>query len=185
MGYNKYARNHLIELAVENVRRAALTCQRCECVAPPGSSYCPMCGFDLIPHRDECIEAINALSQKLEGMPTLSNGMTEGHVFPTSGIYIYYHPYEKYKIGKGEKIVQRRIPTHQTSAPSLELLHVIETSDLDWCEKFLHERFRHRRIWSNHEYFDLAPEDLLWLFAIKVLEPPRNEVTQHSLLDLL
>jgi hypothetical protein len=110
--------------------------------------------------------------------------LKEGFIFPVTGIYIYHHPYEGYKIGKAE-IVPRRIAKHTCAAPSLTLLHVIETSDLDWCERFLHERYRHCRKYPNHEYFDLAIEDLHWLFSIKVLEPPRSEATQHSLLDLL
>lgn len=105
-------------------------------------------------------------------------------IFANFGIYIYYHPYEGYKIGKAENVI-RRMVKHECSAPSLELLHVIETSDLDWCERFLHQRYARQRIYSNHEYFNLHYFDLHWLLSVKVLDPPRTEAQQHSLLDLL
>lgn len=105
-------------------------------------------------------------------------------VFPNYGIYVYYHPYEGYKIGQAENVM-RRMSKHECSAPSSELLHVIETSDLDWCEGFLHGKFQRQRKFANHEYFDLSRYDLHWLFSIKVLERPKSIANQMSLLDLL
>ena len=110
----------------------------------------------------------------------------EDVIFPTTGIYIYYHPYEGYKIGQAENI-PRRMEKHYCSAPSAKLLHVIETSDLDWCERFIHNE-RHikpTRRRSNHEYFDLDGSHLLWLFSIDELNRPKSIGDQLSLLDLL
>lgn len=108
----------------------------------------------------------------------------EDVIFPSTGIYIYFHPYEGYKIGQAENI-SRRMDKHWCSAPAAKLLHVIETNDLDWCEKFIHDRFYRWRRHSNHEYFDLTSEHLAWLFGIEVLNKPKTLVDQHSLLDLL
>lgn len=106
--------------------------------------------------------------------------------FPSSGIYIYHHPYEGYKIGKAENVF-RRMVKHLCSAPASELLYVIESSDINWAERFIQSRYDHRRRHANHEYFDLTLDDLAWLFSIKVLEPPRmgDLGAQLSLLDLL
>jgi len=105
-------------------------------------------------------------------------------IFPNYGVYIYYHPYEGYKIGQAENIV-RRMAKHACSAPSSELLHVIETPDMDWCEGFLHNKFQRQRKFANHEYFDLSYRDLHWLFSIAFLERPKSIANQLSLLDLL
>lgn len=109
---------------------------------------------------------------------------TEEVAFPSTGIYIYYHPYEGYKIGLAEN-VPRRIDQHRCAAPSLEVLHVIETANLDWCERFIHGKFARWRKQRNHEYFDLHWIHLSWLFGIDVLNPPKSMGDQLSLLELL
>lgn len=158
--------------------------------------FCSNCGHDMRGDQQErrretvgylVPEALQVYDDLTDGDPEKAKEILDQKIedaFPAYGIYIYHHPHEGYKIGKAENVT-RRMAKHLCSAPSSVLLHVIETSDLDWCERFLHDRFRHRRIYSNHEYFNLTLEDILWLFSIRVLEPPRSEATQHSLLDLL
>lgn len=104
------------------------------------------------------------------------------YVPPMTGIYIYFHAAEKYKIGKAENI-SRRIAQHMTTAPSLRLIHVIETTNLDWCEGFLHRKFAHKRL--KGEYFDLGIDDLMWLCSLKVMPKPSSISAQLSLLDFL
>lgn len=104
--------------------------------------------------------------------------------FPATGIYIYHHPYEGYKVGQAEN-VPRRMDKHWTSAPSSTLLHVIETSNLDWCERFIHKRYDRQRRHDNREYFDLNSKHLAWIFSIDELEQPKSIGDQMSLLELL
>jgi len=186
---NPYAFKHMEALLFHDCYTLFVVCHACNLVQNANNKYCPDCGRFVVEDISEGLERYSKelrtwkeiLLSKAKSAPSIP----AKYVFPISGVYIYFHPYERYKIGKGEKITQRRIPTHQTTGPSLELLHVIETSDIDWCEHFLHNRFRHRRIWPNREYFDLTKVDLEWLFRIKVLEPPRSEIAQLRLLELL
>lgn len=186
--YNHYAGKHILTLILEQLHKVIRTCPQCDEEFPSRANYCPYCGNDIRAIIEERTERLKKATEELLSLPpTLTPEEQErkwGYVFPSSGIYIYYHPHEKYKIGKAENVI-RRMAKHECSAPSAELLHVIETSDLDWCERFLHERFRHRRIHPNHEYFDLDGNDIRWLFSIKVLDPPRSEAAQLNLLDLL
>jgi len=199
--YNKYAGKHMVDLAtVIAFQNCIDVCEQCRYVTRHPDKYCSRCGawLEEIKNRKS-----NALIKILRGDNSgwLDLGMQvpdidrsplseqekmdrEDFIFPSTGIYIYFHPHEGYKIGQAENVL-RRMEKHLCSAPSSELLHVIETSDLNWCERFLHNKFRHRRIHDNHEYFWLTIDDLDWLFSIKVLEPPRNIDAQMSLLDLL
>lgn len=183
--WNHIAGGHIIDRWVARVIEAVCTCPDCGVTSPLRANYCIGCGCDVGGAKKI------KLAEVLQDIQSLSGGLSDEqkkqkfeHVFPSMGIYIYYHPYEKYKIGQAE-IVARRISKHECAAPSLVLLHVIETSDLNWCERFLHNKFRHCRIHANHEYFNLDEDDLDWLFSIKVLEPPRTLDAQLSLLDLL
>lgn len=187
---NKYAGKHLVDLALEECLAQAYACDQCGHVTKYRDKYCGDCGHFVEPEKTARIGAIiNSLrsispdTEHVRPTPEQRREM-DNYVFPVMGIYIYHHPYEGYKIGQAENI-SRRMGKHLCSAPSSELLHVIETSDLDWCERFLHNKFRQQRIRANHEYFDLSRDDLDWLFSIKVLEPPRTLDAQLSLLDLL
>ena len=142
------------------------------------SSFCHQCGA-VIPewHKDFILRGFEIITN-----PTR---MAQEDVLPSYGVYIYYHDTEGYKIGQAENI-PRRMLKHECSAPSLEVLHVIETSNLIWAEKFVHRKFALRRRVSNHEYFDLTYSDLAWIFSTKILNPPpKIAADQLNMLDLL
>jgi len=182
-GWNAQAIRHMVERLWSVIEISLCRCTDCGSVMALNAKYCPQCG--------QCVSSKKAAV--FDGLATAAkqaflefDGIDDETetVFPSGGIYIYFHSTEGYKIGQAEN-VPRRMLKHQCSAPSLDLLHVIETSDLDWTERFIHKRYAHRRRHTNHEYFDLTYSDLSWLFSVKVLEPPRSHDAQMSLLDLL
>lgn len=76
-------------------------------------------------------------------------------ILPHSGIYI-----------------SNRFRKHLCTAPAAKMLHVIETNDIDWCEKLIHRRFNYCRRVSNHEHFDLDRYDLALLFSCDRVDNP-------------
>lgn len=188
----RVAEQHLIDVINARLDRRRGECGNCGAVSERGAKYCFGCGDDDIAGQHERRAALSRASydawvlqaQKTDWYkppPPLSDFP---NILPNAGIYVLYHKFEGYKIGQAED-VRRRVETLKCSAPSLQLLHVVETSDMDWCERFLHGRFRHRRKARNREYFRLTTDDLEWLFEINVLEPPKSEFEQLTLLELL
>lgn len=192
-GYSPTGGKHLGDLMIRRMINTAIACSNCGKVPDSEDTYCSGCGnyvadnilSGMTTAVNNIIEACNSPFGLNFLLTEEQVKLKEEYVPPSCGVYIYYHPYEQYKIGKGEKILTRRLPTHRCSAPSLELLHVIETADQDWLEVFLHKKFQHRRIRPNHEYFALTEGDLDWLFRIRVLDPPRSIAEQMTLLELL
>ncbi len=181
---------HIYDRVGVEILRYATRCDNCLVPTPPWppANFCPGCGR-MIPEGEQQRRIDDWIAAaKASGVEDESDEVPRDtdDLFPAYGIYIYYHSIEGYKIGKAENVM-RRLLKHECSAPSLELLHVIESSDLGWAERFIHTRFAGRRRVSNHEYFDLTYSDLVWLFGTKVLDPPRMGDTdaQRSFLDLL
>lgn len=185
-GWGSHAVSHIMERMWAIQEICLSRCNRCSSIAPLDAKYCPQCGNYMLDTKLEMYSEWRALATSSLDEYVKGEGgeVPTEEVFPTHGVYIYYHSIEGYKIGQAEN-VPRRLLKHECSAPSLELLHVIETSDLDWAEKFIHNKYARRRRASNHEYFDLTFGDLAWLFSVRVLEPPRTHDAQMSLLDLL
>ncbi len=172
---------HMIGRMYDVIRIDLCRCPHCDAISSITARYCSQCAWDMSEQKTQFLgELRQQVEQVVDGLP--NNERID--VLPSCGVYVYYHPTEEYKIGQAENI-PRRMLKHECSAPSLELLHVIETSDLDWTERFIHKRYAHRRRASNHEYFDLTYGDLAWLFSVKVLNPPTTLDAQMSLLDLL
>jgi len=188
LNWNKYVLVHLCRRHREMVKNLRMgRCDACRLVTHPDAKYCERCGSELYVSQDDIGHSIRSFWEASWSVFPLLEELYEGmgdEVLPASGVYIYYHPTEGYKIGQAEN-VPRRLMKHECSAPSLELLHVIETSDLDWAERFVHKKFAHRKRMSNHEYFDLTLSDMVWLFSTRVLNPPRSIGDQLSLLDLI
>lgn len=193
MTFNPYADQHLCVITKAMVDRIKGECSNCGAPAGIDAQYCFGCGHFVVDERNDLqrtwddywtwFQEHNKDWLKSEEM-LAAEAFRASFVFPNTGVYVLYHKEEGYKIGLAED-VRERVRTLRCAAPSLELLHVVETSDLDWCEHFLHSRYAHRRRRKNREYFNLAKDDLEWLFSIYVLEPPRSIAQQLSLLDLL
>lgn len=114
--------------------------------------------------------------------------------FPDAGVYLlYFNEYgasglgllrSAYKIGLSDRI-RKRWMTLQTGTPiELKPIHVIETNDLDWCESWLHNAMRSRRIYSDHEWFALSIDDIKSLLEISLLNKPVTARDQRRMLDL-
>lgn len=186
------AEMHLLVLWKARLDRIYGECPNCHAPSAPDAQYCFGCGDFIagirIDRHREWEEEKSRWGWIEEYTSTDDyksiQAIKETYVFPNSGIYILYHEHEGYKIGQAEDI-RKRVDTLRCAAPSLQLLHVIETLDMDWCERFLHDRFRHRRKRRSREYFQLTDQDLMWLFEVFVLEPPRSIADQLSLMELL
>ena len=86
---------------------------------------------------------------------------------PTKGRrgYVYLIKSGKYhKIGLTKRNPQSRI--RELSTPEgVTLIHVIETSDPDGCEAFLHDIFRDKR--AEREWFNLDESDVEFIKNMK------------------
>ena len=179
-----YITMHIICVLSISIIRDILRCNKC------GSfcglySFCARCG-SAVHHSSYVLQLINTIrsgiremrdNTDLSGTDTIDNRLC--------GVYIYYHPYEKYKIGKSENI-KKRIRNHLCSVPSLEFIRFVKSSNESWAESFLHNHFRSKRIRDDHEYFDLDIDDIAWILKLPdTLDPPTSEFNQMKLLDLL
>lgn len=182
---NSRAAIHLDNLHRQSLHDLCVICRQCMSVQEHRNIYCSKCGRwvidDILNGLREYTYHLAKWIEMLESKAATTPPQIE-QPFPIDGVYIYFHPYERYKIGKAVNVLNR-MEDHRTSARSLELLHVIKTSDRNWCEGFLQSKYKRKRI--GGEYFDLGMEDLMWLFAVDVLEPPRGIAAQLRLLDLL
>ena len=188
---NKYAANHLLGFVLVRTQVRFLVCEKCRKHFMPDYefAYCGHCGHYMLPGREARSEEMKAHIEYV-AEKYIKQFMTEDErinqnqfVFPNTGIYIMFNG-EHYKIGKSED-VRQRFQTFSCAELLIELLHVIETSDLTWCERFLHQRYRAKRIRMDREWFTLDQIDLEWLFNQKVIEPPKTIQSQMALLDLL
>jgi hypothetical protein len=88
-------------------------------------------------------------------------------VQPTKGRkgYVYLIKSGKYhKIGLTRRNPQSRIREF-TTPEGVSLIHVIETSDPDGCEAFLHDIFQDKR--AEREWFNLSDSDVAFIKNIK------------------
>ena len=88
-------------------------------------------------------------------------------VQPTRGRkgYVYLIKSGKYhKIGLTRRNPNARIREF-TTPEGVSLVHVIETSDPDGCEAFLHDIFRDKR--AEREWFNLSASDVAFIKTIK------------------
>ena len=69
-----------------------------------------------------------------------------------------------HKIGLTRRNPRTRLK-ELTTPEGVSLVHVIETTDPEGCEKFLHEEFKHQR--AEREWFKLDKEDVEWIKQIK------------------
>lgn len=64
----------------------------------------------------------------------------------------------KYKIGKAKDADRRREDITLLGSEPFELIHEIETDDMNGIEKYWHERFKPK--WIRGEWFKLSPSDV-------------------------
>ncbi len=78
-------------------------------------------------------------------------------------VYVMYSPTRGlYKIGKADDIESRH-RTFKTVEPDIEVTLRFESDSPFTLEASLHDKFRHKRVWADHEWFRLEPGDLRWL----------------------
>lgn len=65
------------------------------------------------------------------------------------------------KIGMTISVESRLSSLQSSSSLPIELLHVIETTDMDTTETALHEKFQNKRV--NGEWFNLSLEDIEYI----------------------
>lgn len=76
-----------------------------------------------------------------------------------------------YKIGRSRKPETRmRRVAIEYVCPTVQLLHVIASTDARWAERTLHQRYAAKRV--GREIFALEDEDLDWIRRIGRLDPP-------------
>lgn len=78
-------------------------------------------------------------------------------------VYVMYSPTRGlYKIGKADDIDSRH-RTFKTVEPDIQVLMSFQSDSPFTLEASLHDKFRNRRVWADHEWFRLNPADLKWL----------------------
>lgn len=74
---------------------------------------------------------------------------------------------QHYKIGKAQNVDNRVAQISPKTPLPVSLIHSIESDDMTWVERWLHQRFANYR--ANGEWFNLPAAALSWLLDIKVL----------------
>ena len=69
-----------------------------------------------------------------------------------------------HKIGLTRRNPETRLK-ELTTPEGVSMVHVIETTDPEGLEKFLHNEFRHKR--AEREWFRLDEEDVEWIKQVK------------------
>lgn len=75
-----------------------------------------------------------------------------------SGFVYLGKQHGKYKIGKSKDIDRRREDITLLGSEPFELIHTIETDDMNGIEKYWHERFKSK--WIRGEWFKLNSSDI-------------------------
>lgn len=82
---------------------------------------------------------------------------------------------QHYKIGKTQNVDNRVAQISPKTPLPVSHIHTIESDDMGWVERWLHQKFANYR--TNGEWFSLPPAALNWLLGIKVLLRRNLEVT--------
>lgn len=89
--------------------------------------------------------------------------------------YIYlFESYDGfYKIGQAKNPSMRIKEITMPYRP--KLIHKMPVSDMDWAEKYLHNKFAHRRV--DGEWFNLSSQDVFWIMSRKTLQYDQTELS--------
>lgn len=74
----------------------------------------------------------------------------------------------RYKIGSTTDLDKRLLALQSFSPVALEVLAVIECSDIEKAEAWLHTKFASCR--HHSEWFDLSDDDVQWIMSLTSLE---------------
>jgi len=194
---NPIAYKHLTKVFYQTQFFVDCCCRDCNRLVPVESRFCPYCGerLDINGRGRAYTYDSDWIDRVVSGLDDAEKYAREygQFIFPKEGIYIIYckdsfDPVSSphcYKIGLSDNI-QRRINNLSTGNPyNLELVHVIQTDDINWAEGFIHDRLAKHRITADREWFRLGLEELKWLFYIPRLDRPKSFVNQQAILDLL
>ncbi len=83
----------------------------------------------------------------------------EGHV------YLMRAANEQYKIGLSKDVEQRRKSIEREFPVYLEVIHTIYCQNSRKAEKYLHKKFRAKRV--RYEWFKLNAQDVEWIMSLK------------------
>jgi len=112
--------------------------------------------LEFIEDKQEYSDVVDICNSALEKYKERSESSEEGEV--TSGFVYLGKQHRNYKIGKAKDANRRREDITLLGPEPFELIHEIETDDMNGVEKYWHNRFKSKR--KRGEWFDLSRADI-------------------------
>lgn len=112
--------------------------------------------LNYINHREGFEDVINICNSVLEKHKKRDVSLREEDVI--SGFVYLGRQHRDYKIGKAKDINRRREDITLLGSEPFELIHKIETDDMNGVEKYWHNRFKAKHL--RGEWFKLTPIDI-------------------------